>query len=402
MHCNKNKKPNTKAKAALGQYHAGYPLQRVHFDILGPLPLTKHGNKYILMIIDQFTKWLEIVPIPNQNSETIAKAMVDNFISKYGCPTELHSDQGKNVDGVLMNRLCNLLQIAKTRTTPYHPQSNGQVERYNRLVLQSIRCFIKNKQSNWDIYLQQIAGAIRATENRQTKFTPNMLFLGRETTQPIDLMLGTVELNNPEREIPEYIQDLKTNMEECHQIARENINKAQHRQKRYYDTNLYQNTYNLGDVVLKIDSARKLGQSSKLKSPWKGPYVITEVKSPILFKIIDKKNKESVVHHDRIKLCKDLDHPGWVKRIRNRIFNKSDGSSGNNSCVSSSATSESDDIICDIPNLFNATDDTSDILMYHQNKTNNSDSVAVREQEPRAREQRRKQRPKYLSDYVQD
>ena len=87
--------------------------------------------------------------------------MVDNFISKYGCPTELHSDQGKNVDGVLMNRLCNLLQIAKTRTTPYHPQSNGQVERYNRLVLQSIRYFIKNKQSNWDIHIQQIAGAIR-------------------------------------------------------------------------------------------------------------------------------------------------------------------------------------------------------------------------------------------------
>ena len=209
----------------------------------------------------------------------------------------------------------------------------------------------------------------RATENRQTKFTPNMLFLGRETTQPIDLMLGTVELNNPEREIPEYIQDLKTNMEECHQIARENINKAQHRQKRYYDTNLYQNTYNLGDVVLKIDSARKLGQSSKLKSPWKGPYVITEVKSPILFKIIDKKNKESVVHHDRIKLCKDLDHPGWVKRIRNRIFNKGDGSPGNTYCVSSTTTSESDDIISDIPNLFDATDDASDVLMYHQNKT---------------------------------
>ena len=78
------------------------------------------------------------------------------------------------------------------------------------------------------------------------------------------------------------------------------------------------------------------GLSSKVKSPWKGPYIITEGKSPILFKIVDKKNKESVVHHDRIKLCKDLDHPGWVKRIRNRIFNKDDGSS----CVSSSATSD--------------------------------------------------------------
>ena len=69
-----------------------------------------------------------------------------------------------------------------------------------------------------------------------------MLFLGREKTKPIDIILGTGKLNNPEREIPEYIQDLKTNMEGCHQIARENISKAQHRQKRYYDPNLYQNT----------------------------------------------------------------------------------------------------------------------------------------------------------------
>lgn len=65
--------------------------------------------------------------------------MVDNFIFKYSCPKEIHSDQGKNADGVLMQNLCHLLQLAKTRTTLYHPQSNGQVERYNRAVLQAIR-----------------------------------------------------------------------------------------------------------------------------------------------------------------------------------------------------------------------------------------------------------------------
>lgn len=404
--CNKNKKPNIKPRAALGEYHAGYPLHRVHFDILGPLPVTKQGNKYILMIIDQFTKWLEIVPIPNQNSITIAKAMVDNFISKYGCPSELHSDQGKNVDGVLIRKLCDLLQIAKTRTTAYHPQSNGQVERYNRLVLQAIRCYINNKQSEWDIHLQQIAGAIRATENRQTKFTPNFLFLGRETTQPIDLILGTCNLNNPEKDIPEYVQDLRTNMVECHEIARSNICKAQHRQKRYYDTNLYQNTYNVGDVVLKVDSATTLGQSSKLKSPWKGPYVILEVKSPVLFKIIDRKNRESVIHHDRIKLCKDLDHPGWVKRIRNRIFSQAEYTepSEDNPCSSSSVDlTEPDRIITDIHNLFTTSDEASDILMPDQEDSDDLDlAISSKEQGYRTRGHRMIHRPKYLSDYIQD
>jgi hypothetical protein len=155
-----------------------------------------------------------------------------------------------------MTKICDLLQIAKTRTTPYHPQSNGQVERSNRQVLQTICCYLRNKKCDWDLYLQQIAGAILATRNRQTKFTPNLLMLGGEVTQPIDLILGTTDLNNPGKEIPEYLSDLRTNISECHEIARDNICNSQKRQKHYYDSFLLQNQYGLGDVVLKLDSAK--------------------------------------------------------------------------------------------------------------------------------------------------
>lgn len=96
--CNKNKKSNIKARSSLGQYHAGSPMQRLHMDILGPLPITKNGNKYILMLFDQFSKWLECLPLPNQNAETVAKTLVDEFISRFGCPFELHTDQGKNME----------------------------------------------------------------------------------------------------------------------------------------------------------------------------------------------------------------------------------------------------------------------------------------------------------------
>jgi len=96
-------------------------------------------------------------------------------ISRFGCPLELHSDQGKNVDGNLIRQLCNLLEISKTRTTAYHPASNGQVERYNRLILQFICCFLKKTQNKWDVHLQQLAGVIRSTDNRQTGQTPNFL-----------------------------------------------------------------------------------------------------------------------------------------------------------------------------------------------------------------------------------
>ena len=85
--CNKNKKPNVKSKSSLGQYHAGAPMQRVHMDILGPLPVTKMGNKYILMIIDQFTKWVECHPLPDQNAETVVKKkLVNEFLQDLAVP----------------------------------------------------------------------------------------------------------------------------------------------------------------------------------------------------------------------------------------------------------------------------------------------------------------------------
>ena len=141
--CNRNKKPTQKARAKLEQCHAGVPMERVHMDILGPLPVTRQGNTYLLMIIDQFTKWLECFPLSTQTADVVAKNLVDNFFSRFGCPLELHTDQGKNMDGNLVNQLCELLQIAKTRTTPYHPSSNGQIERYNRTLLDNQVLFRK-------------------------------------------------------------------------------------------------------------------------------------------------------------------------------------------------------------------------------------------------------------------
>ena len=80
--CNRNKKANTKAKAGLGQYHAGIPMERVHIDILGPFTPSNKGNQYVLMIVDQFTKWLECFPLPCQSAEETAKCVVNGFISR--------------------------------------------------------------------------------------------------------------------------------------------------------------------------------------------------------------------------------------------------------------------------------------------------------------------------------
>ena len=253
--CNVNKKPNKHAKA--GQYHAGVLLEKVHIDLMGPFVESNKGNKYILMIIDQFTNWLDCYPLPNQEAETVATSFIEAFVSRLGYPLQIHSDQGRNFESRLFQEVCKLLQITKT---PYRPCTNGQVERYNRLVLQAISCFMENisQQKDWDLGLQQIAGAIRATVNRQTGFTSNRMMLGREVAKPVDIMLGR---NTTGLKPAEYVTKLEETLSACNQTERDSLQEAQLRQKRTYDIKSNTYSYEEGVVVNMRDTSSKVGQS---------------------------------------------------------------------------------------------------------------------------------------------
>jgi hypothetical protein len=126
--CNKKKDPTKKQTAPLMDYRSGYPLDRIGLDIIGPLPQTKRRNKYLLVVGDYFTCWMEAYPIPQQNAEMIANKLVNEFISRFGVPLEVHTDQGRNFDGKHFAEICKLLETTKTRTTAYHPTPNGMIE----------------------------------------------------------------------------------------------------------------------------------------------------------------------------------------------------------------------------------------------------------------------------------
>ena len=91
--CGARKKPHKKLRAPLQDYRVGAPLDRVSLDVMGPFPRTERDNQYVLVIDDNFTRWIEAYPIRNQQSETVAKHLVHDFISRYGSPLEIHTDQ---------------------------------------------------------------------------------------------------------------------------------------------------------------------------------------------------------------------------------------------------------------------------------------------------------------------
>lgn len=141
--CAINKKPTKNPKAYLGELRVGAPLGRLGVDILGPLPLTPRNNRYILIATDYFTKWVELMPVPDQTAVTCADAILKQVVCQFGCPLSIHTDQGRNFESDIFKELCRLLEVKKTRTTARNPKCNGQVERFNRILLRMIKAYLK-------------------------------------------------------------------------------------------------------------------------------------------------------------------------------------------------------------------------------------------------------------------
>ncbi|CAC5383301.1 unnamed protein product [Mytilus coruscus] len=150
-------------KAPLGQYLVGEPMERIAIDILGPLLLTKLQNRYVLVLCDCFTKWTEAYAIPDQESLTIARTILNEFICRFGSPLQLHFDQGRSFEAKLFQDLCDFLKIDKTISTSQHPQSNGSVERFNRTLLSMLTFYCQNDQRNWDEIFPQVMMAYRSS-----------------------------------------------------------------------------------------------------------------------------------------------------------------------------------------------------------------------------------------------
>jgi len=133
--CVTRKSNSPASKTPLGTITVGNPTQIIAVDLMGPLSESENKNLYIMVVHDYYTRWMEVKPIPNQEATTVTEKLVDEIFLRFSIPAQLCTDQGRQFESQLMTEVCKLLCIHKTRTTPYHPQCDGLVERFNHTML---------------------------------------------------------------------------------------------------------------------------------------------------------------------------------------------------------------------------------------------------------------------------
>ncbi|KMQ86926.1 integrase core domain protein [Lasius niger] len=299
--CVARKGPVGKGKSPLQIYNVGTPLERVQMDILGPLPLTKLGNKYLLVIVDCFTKWVEAFPVKNIRAKTVAEVFVNQFVSRHGVPVEIHTDQGKNFESQLFSELMRLLGIRKTRTTALHPQSDGQVERQHQTIVNYLAKYISQNQKNWDQWVSMFLLAYRSSKHESTGVTPAELYFGRELRLPVDLLQGSPRFDN--EKLPpgrDFVENLKQKLEEIHSGIRERMILKSCQMKARYDRKVRGIHFKEGERVWLFNPRRTKGRAQKLQSNWEGPYFVVKRFSDVVFCIQKtSRHKKKVVHADR-------------------------------------------------------------------------------------------------------
>ena len=173
----------------LHNIEATHPLELVHLDYLQIEP-SKGNIENVLIVTDHFTRYTQAYPSKTQTALATAKLLWNNFIIHYGFPDKIISDQGRNFESELLANLCEVAGVQKLRTTPYHPQTNGQCERFNSTLLNMLGTLTPEQKKDWKSYVPAMVHAYNCTRTTATGYSPYYLLFGREPRLPIDVAFG--------------------------------------------------------------------------------------------------------------------------------------------------------------------------------------------------------------------
>lgn len=284
------------------------PWETVGVDIFGPLrPKTLKGNKYIITFTDFTTKYVVARPLFAANEEESALALVEDVICKYGVMRKLVSDRGSNFVSSLITEVYKVLKIHKINTTAWHPQGNGQTERFNRPLANMLSIYVKKLKKDWDDVLTYVIFAYNTSVHETTKFTPYFLMFGREPRFPLEIALGPTS-TTAVGGYSAYAEEMSERFRAAYSLAKDNAQLAQHKSEVRTAKTRTPVTYQVGDKVWLYVKPRtvKNSASAKLQMPWQGPYTVLKQVSPntVTLKGISGRLGQNV-HVSRLKTYKE-------------------------------------------------------------------------------------------------
>ena len=255
------------------------PLELVHLDYLKIEP-SKGNIENVLVITDHFTRYAQAFPSKTQTALATAKLLWNNFILHYGFPSKIITDQGRNFESELIDHLCQLAGVQKLRTSPYHPQTNGQCERFNGTLLNMLGTLTQEQKKDWKSHVPALVHAYNCTRNAATGFSPYFLLFGREPRLPVDVEFGLQR--GGQRGSPgesSYISQLRRRLNFAHRKARHMAQRQQARHRGLYDLKCRGAVLSVGDLVLEKQTAWR--GRHKIQDRWEsGEYQVVGQPTP--------------------------------------------------------------------------------------------------------------------------
>ena len=300
--CIKQKKPTIQLKEELISISTSSPFELLSLDFVH-LEKAVGGFEYILVLVDHFTRFSVCYPTKNKEGKTAADRLFNDFVLRYGFPARIMHDQGGEFENKLFEQLQKLSGVKKSRTTPYHPQSNGKCERINRTILGMLRTLDEGKKPRWKDHLQKVVHAYNATVSSATGYSPFYLLYGREPRLPVDLAFEPAQ--KEEKSYLAYVEDWQKAMKEAYKIAFEQSEMQAQRNERNFNRHARASVLEAGDRVL-IKNVRERGGPGKLRSYWEQcVYRVCERKenSPVYVVEPEQGGEKRTVHRNMLFHC---------------------------------------------------------------------------------------------------